>query len=201
MAQFVIETVTQWGYPGLIVLMLLESIFPPIPSELIIPFAGFAAATGRLSFFWVIAASSFGALLGVVPWYVAGRLFGLPRLRRLADRHGRWLTINAAELDTAVAWFERFGVAVVAFGRLLPLIRTLISVPAGLAAMPAPVFFAASLLGIVVWNTILTTAGYLLAEHYDLVEVFIDPLTWAVLAGTVGLYLFRFATWKPSGRG
>jgi membrane protein DedA with SNARE-associated domain len=198
MADWIIETITQFGYLGIFLLMLLEAVFPPIPSELIIPFAGFAAAKGDLSFVGVIAAASLGSAAGMIPWYLAGRLFGLDRVRRLADRYGRWFTLNAAEIDTATAWFVRFGPAIVLFGRLLPIVRTLISVPAGLAKMPALHFAAASGIGIVLWNTVLVSAGYIFHEHYHLVEQWLDPLTFLVMGGVVALYLFRLVTWKPS---
>ena len=198
MSEWIIGVIGDLGYAGIFLLMLLESIFPPIPSELIIPFAGFAAARGELSLWGVIAAATSGAVLGMVPWYVAGRVFGLPRLRRLADSYGRWLTLNAAEIDVATKWFNRFGPIVVFFGRLVPIIRTLISVPAGLARMPAPLFFGASLLGALLWNGLLVGAGFVLAEHYDLVEVALDPLTVVVIAGVLLVYLFRLVTWRPS---
>lgn len=200
MATWIIETITQFGYLGIFLLMLLESIFPPIPSELIIPFAGFAAANGQLNFFGVLAAATLGAVVGMIPWYLAGRLFGLGRVRHLADRYGRWFTLNADEVDTATRAFHRWGRWIVLFGRLVPLIRTLISVPAGLAKMPPLLFFGASFIGALVWNCLLAGAGFLLAEHYDLVEGWLDPGTNIVL-GLIGVvYLYRLVTWRPAGK-
>jgi membrane protein DedA with SNARE-associated domain len=196
-SDWIVTTINQFGYAGIFLLMLVEAIFPPIPSELIIPFAGFSAARGELSYVGVIIAASLGSAAGCVPWYLAGRIFGLNRVRWLADRFGRWFTINSAEIDLASRWFHRFGPIIVLFGRLLPIIRTLISVPAGLTRMPVPVFALASLVGIVIWNTVLVSAGYLLAEHYDRVEVWLDPLSYVVLAGVVLLYLYRLITWRP----
>lgn len=198
MTDWIIQTISQWGYAGIFAVMLAESIFPPIPSELIIPFAGFAAANGDLNFFGVLIAATFGAVVGMLPWYYAGRLFGLERVRRLADRFGRVMTLNAEEIDVAVNWFYRFGPIIVLFGRLMPLIRTLISIPAGLARMPLPVFLLASTSGALIWNIILTSAGYLLHEHYELVEVILDPLSYVVLALVVLIYLVRLVMWKPS---
>ncbi|KKB85310.1 alkaline phosphatase [Devosia limi DSM 17137] len=198
MTDWIIQTISDWGYLGIFMVMLAESIFPPIPSELIIPFAGFAAANGDLHFAGVLAAATFGAVVGMLPWYYAGRLFGLGRVRRLADRFGRVMTINAEEIDVAVDWFRRFGPIIVLFGRLMPLIRTLISIPAGLARMPLPIFLAASTTGALIWNLILTSAGYLLHEHYDLVEVILDPLSYIVLGLVVLIYLVRLLMWKPS---
>jgi len=198
MTDWIIQTISDLGYLGIFLVMLAESIFPPIPSELIIPFAGFAAANGQLDLFGVLAAATIGAVVGMLPWYFAGRLFGLERVRWLADRYGRLLTMNAGEIDVAVGVFRRFGPAIVLFGRLMPVVRTLISIPAGLARMPLPVFLLASTAGALIWNTILTLAGYILHEHYELVEVVLDPLSYIVLAGVVLLYLFRVVTWKPA---
>ena len=198
MTDWIIQTISNWGYVGIFLVMLAESIFPPIPSELIIPFAGFAAANGELNFFGVIAAATIGAVVGMLPWYFAGRIFGLERVRFLSDRFGRWLTLNAEEIDTAIGFFQRFGPIIVLFGRLMPIIRTLISIPAGLAKMPLPVFLLASTTGALIWNVVLTSAGYILHEHYELVEVVLDPLSYIVLAAVVLLYIFRVVTWKPS---
>jgi len=197
-SEWIVQTITDFGYLGIFLLMLLESIFPPIPSELIIPFAGFAAERGELNVVGVLLAATSGAVVGMIPWYLAGRFFGLQRVRWLADRFGRWFTLNADEVDLATGWFHRFGPAIVFFGRLMPIIRTLISVPAGLARMPAIVFFAASALGALLWNSILVGAGYLLSEHYQLVEEVLDPLTIAILAAVVLLYFYRLVTWRPS---
>ncbi|MHA6689188.1 DedA family protein [Devosia sp. A449] len=198
MTDWIIQTISEWGYLGIFMVMLAESLFPPIPSELIIPFAGFAAANGQLDFFGVLATATFGAVVGMLPWYFAGRLFGLERVRWLADRFGRLLTLNAEEIDTAIGVFRRFGPIIVLFGRLMPIIRTLISIPAGLARMSLPVFLLASTAGALLWNTVLTLAGYVLHEHYELVEVILDPLSYIVLGLIVVIYLFRVITWKPS---
>lgn len=198
MTDWIIETISTLGYLGIFLVMLAESIFPPIPSELIIPFAGFAAANGDLNLFGVLAAATVGAVVGMLPWYFAGRIFGLARVRYLADRFGRVMAFNADEIDVAVKWFTRFGPVIVLFGRLIPLIRTLISIPAGLSRMSLPVFLLASTTGALIWNTFLTMAGYLLHEHYEVIEVVLDPLSYIVLGLVVVLYLLKVATWKPS---
>jgi membrane protein DedA with SNARE-associated domain len=200
MATWIIETIAQFGYLGIFLLMLLESIFPPIPSELIIPFAGFAAQQGDLNFFGVLIAATLGSLVGMVPWYLAGRLFGLGRVRALADRFGRWFTLNAEEIDTATGFFRRYGPLIVLFGRLLPIIRTLISVPAGLAHMPVGQFVLYSTIGAVVWNTLLTGGGFLLAEHYEVIETWLDPVTLVILGAVLVVYVWRLITWRPSSK-
>lgn len=198
MTDWIIETISTLGYLGIFLVMLAESIFPPIPSELVIPFAGFAAANGDLNLFGVLAAATIGAVVGMLPWYFAGRIFGLDRVRYLADRFGRVMAFNADEIDMAVGWFRRFGPIIVLFGRLIPLIRTLISIPAGLSRMSLPVFLIASTTGALIWNTFLTLAGYILHEHYEVIEVVLDPLSYIVLGLVVVLYLVKVATWKPS---
>ncbi len=197
MATWIIEVITQFGYFGIFFLMLLESVFPPIPSELIIPFAGFAAHNGDLELWLVMLSATVGAVVGMLPWYFAGRLFGLERVAWLADRYGRWLTINADEVRVAAGFFSRFGPLIVFTGRLFPLIRTLISVPAGLAAMPLWRFLLYSTLGATLFNSVMVGAGYLLAEHYELVEVWLDPATTIVLICVVIVYIFRLIFWRP----
>lgn len=196
MATWIIETINSLGYAGIFLLMLAESLFPPIPSELIIPFAGYSAANGTLNLWLVLLSATVGAVVGMLPWYFAGRIFGLERVRWLADRFGRFMTLNSEEIDTATDWFRRFGPIIVFVGRLMPLIRTLISVPAGLAAMPFWKFLLFSTLGALTWNSILVGAGYLLAEHYELVETWLDPGTTIVLGLVVVIYVYRFITWR-----
>lgn len=198
MTDWIIQTITELGYVGIFLVMLAESLFPPIPSELIIPFAGFAAANGDLNLFGVLATATVGAVVGMLPWYFAGRVFGLSRVRWLADKFGRFMAMNSDEIDVAVRWFKRYGPIIVLFGRLVPLIRTLISIPAGLSRMPLPLFLFASTLGALIWNTFLTMAGFVLHEHYHVIEVVLDPLSYVVLALVVLIYVFRVVTWKPS---
>jgi membrane protein DedA with SNARE-associated domain len=198
-SEWIVNTITEFGYLGIMLLMLLEAVFPPIPSELIIPFAGFSVSQGRLDFVLVILAATAGSLLGAVPWYLVGRLFGLERVQWLADKIGRWFAFNADEIDYAAKVFKRWGGGIVLLGRLFPILRTLISVPAGLARMPVWSFALFSTVGMLIWNTVLVSAGYLLHEHYHLVEAWIDPLTYVVLGLVVAIYLFRLITWKPSG--
>lgn len=198
MASWITQIITDLGYVGIAMLMLLEAVFPPIPSELIVPFAGFAAGEGQLNIFGVILAATAGSLIGMLPWYFVGRLFGLERVKWLADRIGRWFAFNADEIDYAARIFDRWGKPIVLVGRLFPILRTLISVPAGLARMNFLTFALFSAIGMLIWNSVLVGAGYLLHEHYHLVESWLDPLTWVVLIAVVGLYVFRLFTWRPS---
>ena len=138
LVEWVTSVVETLGYGGVAFLVALENLFPPIPSELIVPFAGFAAGQGQLNFVGVVVAATIGSLVGMLPWYFIGRLFGLERVKWLADRIGRWFAFNADEIDYAARIFERWGKPIVLVGRLFPILRTLISVPAGLNAEGLP---------------------------------------------------------------
>jgi len=200
MSDWIIGFITDNGYLGIFLMMLAENVFPPIPSELIMPFAGFAAARGDLDLWGVLVAGLLGSLAGTLPWYVAARALGLERLKWLADRFGRLATLNSADIDEANAWFTRYGRWAVLFGRLIPAIRTLISVPAGLVAMPFGLFLAVSAVGSLIWTAFLTGLGYVLADNYERVEAWIDPATKLVVAILVLVYLYRFITWKRPAR-
>ena len=191
MFEWITHLVSQGGYAGVAGLMLLENLFPPIPSELIMPLAGFVAARGELQVALVILAGTAGSLVGALPWYCAGRWLGRDRIRRLAERHGRWLTVSASEFDRAAAWFDRYGGWAVLVGRLVPGVRTLVSVPAGVAGMGLGRFLLLSAAGSFAWTAALTAAGYLLQDHYALVADYLDPASKAILGGIVLLYVYR----------
>ncbi len=140
MFNWITTVISSFGYAGVAALAFLENLFPPIPSELIIPLAGFVAANGRLRLDVVIGAASIGSLAGAFLWYQIGRRVGEPRLRTWVDRHGKWLTLSGRDLDRAQEWFQRHGRAVVFFGRLVPGLRTFVSLPAGFAGMPVGTF-------------------------------------------------------------
>lgn len=196
MFDFITEFMQNSGYFGVFALMALENIFPPIPSELIMPFAGFVAARGDLSVAGVLIAGTAGSVAGALPWYYAGKVYGKERLEKLADKHARWLTVTHGDIEHAMDAFEKHGKKVVLLGRLIPAIRTLISVPAGLAKMPLAQFLLYSTVGSLLWTGILTGAGYLLESQYERVADYVDPVSKAVLIGLVGWYLYRVATFK-----
>ncbi len=195
MFNWITDFVTQAGYLGIVLLMFAENIFPPIPSELIMPLAGFSAARGDLNLVGVLLAGTIGSLLGAMPWYYAGYFFRKRRLKRLADRHGRWITMTSDDVDTASEWFERYGASAVFFGRLIPTVRTLISVPAGIARMNLLVFLAWSTLGTVIWTAFLTFAGYILESQYDRVATWLDPVTKVVIGLLILGYVYRLFTY------
>ena len=200
MFDFITEFMQSGGYLAVFALMALENIFPPIPSELIMPFAGFVAARGDLSVFGVLIAGTAGSVAGALPWYYAGKVYGKERLEKFADKHARWLTVTHGDIEHAMESFEKHGRKVVLFGRLIPAIRTLISVPAGLAGMPMGQFLLYSPVGSLVWTGILTGAGYMLESQYERVAEYVDPVSKAVLIGLLGWYLYRVATFKKRAK-
>jgi membrane protein DedA with SNARE-associated domain len=196
MFDWITGLVEQTGYLGIALLMLAENVFPPIPSELIMPMAGFAAARGELALVGVLLAGTVGSLAGALFWYHSGRRVGLERLRRWAGRHGRWLTTSPEELDGAAAWFDRHCGTAVLVGRLIPAVRTLISVPAGVAGMPVARFLAYSALGTALWTALLAAAGYLLEDQYRRVGDYLNPVSDVILGLIVLGYLYRVATFR-----
>jgi membrane protein DedA with SNARE-associated domain len=187
----IVEVVSAFGYLGVFMLMLLENIFPPIPSELIMPLAGFVAARGELNFAGVIVAGTAGSVVGALPWYYAGATLGQARMKKLAARWGHWLTLSPEDVDKANGWFDRHGKGAVFFGRLIPAVRTLISVPAGIAGMPMSKFLIYSTLGSLIWTALLALSGFLLESQYEKVAEYVDPVSKAVVASIVLIYLYR----------
>jgi membrane protein DedA with SNARE-associated domain len=191
MNEWVTNTIESLGYVGIGLLMLLENLFPPIPSEVIMPLAGFTAAEGKMNIGWAIAAGVIGTILGAIPWYYAGLIMGEERLRNLIDRYGKWMGISGDDISKSVVWFNRHGVKAVFWGRLVPGIRTLISIPAGLSKQPLIPFFLYSTLGTFIWVTMLTYAGYALGKNYKLIEGYIDIIT-KVVAVTLVIAIATF---------
>jgi membrane protein DedA with SNARE-associated domain len=186
------------GYLGIALLMFAENVFPPIPSELIMPLAGFAAARGDLDVIGVILSGSAGSIAGALLWYRIGRWLGLGKLRSLADRNGRWLTLSPEDLDQAQGFFERHSATAVLIGRLVPGVRTLISVPAGIVAMPLAKFLFFSAIGTIIWTAILALAGYLLQGQHAKVAGWLGPVTNLVTFALLAWYFYRVATFKQS---
>jgi membrane protein DedA with SNARE-associated domain len=194
---WILDTVRSLGYVGIGLLMCLENLFPPLPSELIMPLAGVLAAEGDLSLAGSIAAGSVGSLLGQTAWYVVGRRVGERRLKVLADRHGRWLTVSPDDLDRARDWLVRHGALALLIGRLVPTVRTLISLPAGVAGVPLWQFLPYSALGTTAWTAALAVAGYLLRARFTRINDVLGPVSTTIVVVLVGWYLWRVATYDP----
>lgn len=184
------------GYAGIAAAMFAENVFPPIPSEIIMPLAGFSAASGNLSLALVIIVGSAGAILGALFWYLIGRWIGANRAVTLAARHGRLMTVTPQDMRHALGWFARHGNKAVFWGRLIPGLRSLISIPAGVAGMRLGPFLLWTALGSMIWTAFLAICGFWLHANYDRITGWIDPASKIVLAIFVVLYLYRVLTWK-----
>lgn len=187
----IIEALVRSGYLGVALLMFLENVFPPIPSEVIMPLAGVAARKGGLSCWGVIAAGTAGSLAGALFWYRVGLAVGRGRVRRWVERRGRWIALSSRDLDRAEDWFLRRGAASVFVGRLLPGVRTLISLPAGIYRMPLRKFFLYSAAGTLIWTSALAWAGWLLGANYGAIGSWTGWLGNAVLGAVLGWLLWR----------
>ncbi|MCY0150936.1 DedA family protein [Hoeflea alexandrii] len=199
MFDWITNLVDQGGYFAVAFLMFAENVFPPIPSELIMPLAGFSAARGEMSLVMVVLAGSIGSLLGAILWYYIGVWIGTERLKRWSARRGRWLTLTPGEIDRASAWFDRHGGKAVFVGRLVPAVRTLISVPAGVAGMPLGKLVLYSMVGTALWTAFFAGAGYLLESQYDKVQNWLNPASNVVIATLVIWYIYRVVT-SANGR-
>ena len=164
------------GYGAIFAAMFLENLFPPIPSELIMPLGGFYVQQGRLALVPVVLAGLLGTVLGALPWYGIGRLVNERRIEAWLERYGRWIGISPSELQRSRRWFNRHGTALVFWGRLVPGIRTLISVPAGIEMMPLAPFLLWTTAGSLIWTLLLTVAGLVLGEGYSNVGVWMEPV-------------------------
>jgi membrane protein DedA with SNARE-associated domain len=190
------------GYLALALAMLLENLIPPIPSELILPLGGFLVQQGRLQLLPVLLACLAGTVLGALPWYALGRLVPERRLEALLAAHGHWFGLEPSALARSREWFGRHGAALVFWGRMVPAVRTLISVPAGLERMPLLPFLLCTTAGSLIWTTLLTLAGMALGEGYNGVGAWLAPYAgasrWLLLAAVAAaLLLLR---WRRRGQ-
>ena len=185
MLRWIVNLVGSLGYWGVAVLMAVENVVLPLPSELIMPLAGFLSARGRMTLWGAILAGTVGSVVGALPLYALARAVGEKRLTGWVDAHGKWLLLRGKDLKKAHDRFEQRGGMAVFFSQLLPGVRGLISLPAGFAKMNVALFALANFLGTVIWCAALAWAGHVLGVHYDLVHRYVGPVTWVVLAGLV----------------
>jgi membrane protein DedA with SNARE-associated domain len=196
MSEWIIHLIDQTGYLGVGFLMFLETVFPPIPSEVIMPVAGLAAARGKMDIFGVIASGTLGAMLGNYFWYLVARVVGIERFKPLIEKYGRWLTFDWAEIEKAERLFGRQGWAIVFFGRMLPTLRSLISIPAGLLHMRLSTFVIWSTIGTTGWTALLGLSGWALGQRFGAVETVVGPLSTAILIVIAIGYVWRLVRWK-----
>lgn len=201
MTDRLIALVDAWGYLGVAIAMFLENVFPPIPSEVIMGLTGMAVADGKLTFADAVVSGTVGAVLGNWIWYWIGRVVGYARFKPLIDRFGRWLTLDWAEVEKIVTFFKRFDTAIVFWARFLPQVRTMISLPAGMAIMSQLRFLIWTLLGAGIWNSVLIGTGYVLRNNFDQFNDYYGWVAIVMIAAVVALYLYRVVTWRPAATG
>ena len=190
------------GYTGVALLVAIENLFPPIPSEIVLSLAGFYASRGDATVLGMIAAATAGSLVGAWVLFGLAVLFGQERLRALVRRYGRWLRITETDLDRADAWFDRHANMAVLICRCVPLVRSVISLPAGFSGMHFAPFTLYTLIGSVVWNSIFVIAGYQLGENWETVAEYADYLQYAVILAilaAIGFFVWR-RWFSPSAR-
>ncbi|WP_168567110.1 DedA family protein [Crateriforma spongiae] len=200
MDRWIQDFLEQFGAIGVGVLMLVENILPPIPSEIVMPWAGYSVSQGDNPFWGVLVAGSLGSFAGAMFWYYLARWIGRQRLANWVAGHGAWLTITPEDLDRVDAWFDRWGAWAVFGCRMVPGLRTLISVPAGFSDMPPGKFSLYTAIGVTAWTALLAGVGWYLGENYaDLA----GPLGWIstlVMVVLIAWWLLRLAKQNAARR-
>jgi membrane protein DedA with SNARE-associated domain len=192
LASWVQDVIERLGAVGVALLVILENVFPPIPSEIVLPFAGFVAQRGDGTVVVMIFAATIGAVVGALILYGIAAVIGPERLRAFVVRFGRWFGVKPADLQRAEEWFDRHAVAAVLLGRCVPLIRSVVSVPAGFRRMRLAPFLLFTAIGSTVWNTALIGAGAVLGNQWERVEPYVATLQWVVVA-LIAIFVIRFA--------
>ncbi|MBO8230924.1 alkaline phosphatase [Prochlorococcus marinus str. MU1404] len=180
------------AYLTICLAMLLENIIPPIPSEIIMPLGGFFVYQQKLNFYILVFWGLLGTILGSLPWYYLGRLVNEKRLSNFLDKKGKYLGISSNDLLKSKKWFERYGISLVFWGRLIPGVRTLISIPAGIELMPLKKFLIWTSLGSLIWVALLSYAGYLFGENYQIIETYVDQIKYFVKPVLIFIFLYFF---------
>ncbi|MBF2007332.1 MAG: DedA family protein [Chlorogloeopsis fritschii C42_A2020_084] len=202
MTDWIKTTIESLGYVGIALLMFLENLFPPIPSELIMPLAGYTANLpgAKLNIYGVFFAGLMGSVLGALIWYYPGKFLSERRLQALADKYGSWLGISNKDIIQAKHWFNKQGKKAVLIGRLVPGVRTLISIPAGISNMHLPSFLFYTTVGSGCWVGLLTYTGYVLGSQYELVDKYLAPVSKFVLGGLILAFAFWILKRKRKSR-
>lgn len=182
MEQWITEIMSDYGYFGIFLLIMLENVFPPIPSEVILTVGGFMTTTTTMTIPGVIAASTAGSVFGAIILYGIGLLLDVERLEKIVDKYGRILRVKKADIHRADAWFDRYGIWTVFFGRLIPLVRSLISIPAGMSNMKFWLFLTFTTLGTLLWNTVLVYVGEAVGDNREAILEQLDVFSNIVYA-------------------
>ncbi|MCR2806142.1 DedA family protein [Paenibacillus soyae] len=174
MESWITEFMEQFGYLGILLLIALENLFPPIPSEVILTFGGFMTTYTSLTPLGVIVVATLGSLIGAIILFYIGRLLGVERLEKIVDRWGRLLRVKKEDIRKADAWFDKYGYWAVFLCRMVPLIRSLISLPAGMSGMKLVPFLFFTTIGTLIWNTILVFVGAAVGDNWEQIVEFMD---------------------------
>lgn len=174
MQTWIIEIMEQFGYLGILLMMAIENLFPPIPSEVILPFGGFMTTYTNLSVLGVVITATTGSVMGAIILYGIGTFLDVSRLEKIVDRFGHILRIKKEDIHKADLWFEKYGYWTVLFCRVVPIVRSLISIPAGMSKMTFGLFLLFTMIGTIVWNVILVCFGAILGESWQDILQFMD---------------------------
>jgi membrane protein DedA with SNARE-associated domain len=197
MSSWVTDFIEQGGYWAIALLMALENIFPPIPSELIMGLGGVGVGQGTFHPVALVLVGTIGSLAGNYFWFMVGRHWNEDDLRAFVRKHGRWLTLDVEAVNKIDRIFDERGQWVVFFARFIPNIRTMISVPAGLFGMSHKRFILATSAGAAVWNSALVYAGYELQQNVDHIEDYLGPVSLGVIGSILVVYIWRIIFWRP----
>lgn len=196
MQQFILHIIEQFGYLGVFFLILIENVFPPIPSEVILLFSGFFSTYTNLSVLYMIVASTLGSFLGAIILYYIGKIFNKERLKKIVNgRLGKILFLKENDIDKADEWFDNKGNKSVFFCRFVPIVRSLISIPAGMSEMPMGKFIIYTICGSMIWNTVLICLGYRLGSNWEYVLTILDKyqmLVIVILVIIFGYVIIKF---------
>lgn len=201
MQAWITDFMEQFGYFGIFLMLAFENIFPPIPSEVILPFGGFMTTTTNLTIPGVIIAATAGSLLGAVILYYIGRLLDVDRMERLVDRWGGIIRVSKKDIRKADAWFDKYGYWTVLFCRMVPLVRSLISIPAGMSGMRFGVFMIFTTIGTLGWNLLLVLIGAALGESWEDIAMYMDVysnVVYVLIAG--GLVILGYLYFRKRSR-
>lgn len=195
MQSWVTEIMEQFGYLGIFLMMALENLFPPIPSEIVLPFGGFLTTYTNLTVIGVITAATLGSVIGAMILYCVGLLIDVARMEKVVDRWGHILRIKKEDIHKADDWFDKYGYWTVFFCRMVPLIRSLISIPAGMSNMKFSVFLLLTTLGTLIWNILLISVGVALGANWENILGFMDVysnIVYAVISLAVLLVIYLY---------
>jgi membrane protein DedA with SNARE-associated domain len=196
--EFITQLISSWGYAGIYITMTLESTLIPIPSEVVIPFAGFLAYMGEMNIWLIVLVSSFANLTGSIIAYEVGKYLG----RGFIERYGKYVLLNMGHLQLVERWFDKYGSLTILFSRMLPLVRTINALPAGIGKMNFPKFCIYTFIGSIPWNLALVLVGYLLKENWSILEkysLYIDILAILVVAAVIFSITRRIRSSTKSG--